>query len=223
MLVADFCSVPRSTESFSKSNHQTGFLFPAAIRSDIKGKRELSTALGKCWVTLWAHPHQSLLCKEGLSGEGGAEAGVIERASSHQCVCGPQQCCEQNSFSSHNLTLAMTQEILFFFLLLLLYVPASCSSPFPTLLLGSQSQPRSCAGPAQQQGRSSSCQGLLEDAAMSGFKPPSSLPSPHTTFSFYFWEAGISQDRDCSCVGEKKPVTPQQFMDNFPLIRDNGV
>lgn len=52
IFVADFCSVPRSTESFSEPNHQTGFLFPAATRADIKAERELSTACGKHWVTL---------------------------------------------------------------------------------------------------------------------------------------------------------------------------
>lgn len=99
-------------------------------------------------------------------------------------------------------------------LLLLLYVLFRYSCPFATPLLG------------WQQGRNSSCQGLLEDAArgVSSPPPPISL-HPHTPLSLFIFERLEYHriKRLQLCWGKNPTVTPQQFMDNFPLIRDNGV
>lgn len=77
-----------------------------------------------------------------------------------------------------------------------------------------------------QQGRSSSCQGLLEDAARGVPSPPPPIsPHPHTPLSLFVFERLEYHriKRLQLCWEEKTSVTPQQFMDNFPLIRDNGV
>lgn len=195
--MANSYSVMRSTKPFWKFNHQPGFLFLAATRSDVKCKREPSTALGKRWVTVRAHTHLQFSAGQDCWEVEEGKPPLLKEQPTYVFVV-------HNSAMNTTVYLHITSHLpchgKFFFLILLLYLPASCLSPFSTPLLGIPSQPWSHAGPAQQQERCSSCQGLLEDAAESGFKPP----PPHTTFSFYFWGAGISWDKETAAVLGKR-------------------
>lgn len=183
-------------ESYWKSNYPKGFSFPAVTRSDIKGKRDVSTALGECWGSPWAPPHPPLLFREDLSkgGEGFCNSRLQKRLPTNVFVL-------HNNAVNRSVSLYKTSHSPWH----RLFPASSCCYSCVSLLI---------AHPpllGSQGGKKLLLPGAAGRCCTRDFKPPSShlSPPPHATFSFYFWEAGISQHKETAAVlGEKSPVTP---------------
>lgn len=225
MFVADFCSVPRSTESFSKSNPQNWFLIPSCYKIWYKS-----------WEGTFHSPWQALghslssstpitPLAEKVSCE--EEEGKMVLPKGHPT----------NVFVVHNRAVNRTMSLhitshspvhskffplscfYFFISLLVAHLPFP---PFYWEAIPSHGPMLGQLSSQEEVPLASACWKMLPRVVSS---PPSShLSHPYTPLSLFICERlEYHRIKRLQLCWAEKTVTPQQFTDNFPLIRDNGV